>query len=406
MANGILSGHLVLYGRGDPTMTAHCFAADTTVAGACEHDPLRALRDLAEKLRQAGLREVEGDLIGDGSYFEPELVHGSWENDDLLWGYSAPVSGLVLNENAITLKIRPAGTVGQPAEIVADSLFPDLTFENRTQTVSDTGAAELELTRSADPWRMVVTGTVRLGARPRTESVAVPDPNQLAANAFRRLLAQAGIRIKGSTRTTTDSLETLNARSSPPLAEVESRPLSDWIFRLLSVSQNLYAELLAKQLGRQFGKAGSWKEGITVERRFLIDSVRVDSTQFSLYDGSGLSARDLVSPRTFVQLLRYMRQHPRYPVFAAGLPQGGISGTLRNRFQGSPLERRVRAKTGSIAAVNTLSGYLEAAGDSTDFTKPPVRIFSIQANHHTLSGRAMIQAIDSVVMDLWRSAKH
>src|SRR5690606_33239217 len=101
----------------------------------------------------------------------------------------------------------------------------------------------------------------------------------------------------------------------------ESRPLRDWIFPILNTSQNWFAEMTLKQLGRQFGKGGSWDGGLEVERRFLIDSVGIDSTAFKLSDGSGLSSNNLISPRAFTQLLRYMRTHRGWDTFAAGLPR-------------------------------------------------------------------------------------
>jgi D-alanyl-D-alanine carboxypeptidase/D-alanyl-D-alanine-endopeptidase (penicillin-binding protein 4) len=149
--------------------------------------------------------------------------------------------------------------------------------------------------------------------------------------------------------------------------------------------------MLLKQLGKRFGKAGSWPEGLAVERRFLIDSVRVDSTQFSLSDGSGLSSSNLMSPLAFTQLLRFMRRHPRYPSFAAGLPLAGLVGSLRDRFLRTALAGRVRAKTGSIARVQSLSGYIELGGGRA-------LTFSVEANHHAEDSRTMLATIDSVVV--------
>jgi D-alanyl-D-alanine carboxypeptidase/D-alanyl-D-alanine-endopeptidase (penicillin-binding protein 4) len=226
----------------------------------------------------------------------------------------------------------------------------------------------------------------------------VPDPNLYAARALRQALADAGVGVAGTTRSTTDSLLYAHRRSSPPLAEVQSRPLKDWIFPILNTSQNWFAEMLLKHLGKQFGKAGSWPEGLAVERRFLIDSMRVDSTQFSLSDGSGLSSSNLVSPLAFTQVLRFMRRHPRYSTFAAGLPMAGQVGSLKNRFIASPLAGRVRAKTGSIARVQSLSGYIELGGGKS-------LTFSVQANHHAESGRIMLNAIDSVVVEMGRGKR-
>ena len=133
-----------------------------------------------------------------------------------------------------------------------------------------------------------------------------------------------------------------------------------------------------------------------MERRFLIDSMGVDSTQFSLSDGSGLSSVDLVSPLTFSRILRYDRASAsRWQTFSPGLPQSGQPGSLRNRFTGTSLEGRVRAKTGSISRVNTLSGFIDMPGG--DYL-----VFSIQANHHTQSGRTILAQIDSVVVQMGR----
>ena len=139
--------------------------------------------------------------------------------------------------------------------------------------------------------------------------------------------------------------------------------------------------------------AGSWDEGLAVERRFLIDSVRVDSTEFSLQDGSGLSSGNLVSPLAFTKILRFIRGASP----GADLPRRaaavGRVGSLQSRFVGTPLEGRVRAKDGSIGGVNSLSGFIE---------RPDGRVwtFSVQANHHTQPGRTVIQAIDSVVVEM------
>ncbi|HEX6645471.1 MAG TPA: D-alanyl-D-alanine carboxypeptidase/D-alanyl-D-alanine-endopeptidase, partial [Gemmatimonadales bacterium] len=309
--------------------------------------------------------------------------------------YAAPVSGLTLNDNSIDIKWGPGATVGAPAVFSITPEYHGFTFENRTRTVGPDGETDV----GDNIWRHPGThdawadGTVALGNRGGTDYFAVPDPNLFAARALRHLLAEAGIGVGGPTASTTDSMAYAHARATAPLAEVASRPLRDWIFPILNTSQNLYAEVLLKQLGRQFGKEGSWSEGIRVERRFLIDSVGIDSTQFSVYDGSGLASENLVSPLAFTQILRYMRKHPRFATFIAGMPQSGKRGSLRTRFVGTPLEGRVMAKTGSISRVNTLSGYIDTP-DGRKLT------FSVQANHHTAGGRAALARIDSIVVEM------
>jgi D-alanyl-D-alanine carboxypeptidase/D-alanyl-D-alanine-endopeptidase (penicillin-binding protein 4) len=397
VVDGVLRGDLVLYGRGDPAFGVRCYAIDTMATGACERDPATPLRKLVEGLRAKGIRSVDGALIGDGSYFEATIVHPAWDYFDTFWWYAAPISGLTFNDNSVDIKWGPGPSVGAPAVFSIAPAYHGFTFENRTRTVESEGETDIgdRIWRHPGTHDAWAEGTVALGHRGGTDYFAVPDPNLFAARALRSLLADAGIAVTGETRSTTDSLAYAHARATPPIAEVASRPLRDWIFPILNTSQNLYAEVLLKQLGKQFGSSGSWREGIRVERRFLIDSVKVDSAQFAVFDGSGLAAENLVSPVAFTQILRFMRNHPRFSTFIAGMPQSGKRGSLRTRFIGTPLEGRVMAKTGSISRVNTLSGYIDAPGGRR-------LTFSIQANHHTAGGRAALARIDSIVVEMAR----
>lgn len=395
VVNGVLQGDLVLYGRGDPTFSQRCYAVDTMVAGACDTDPMQKLNDLAGQLARAGVRSVSGDVVGDGSWFEPLLVHPAWENYDLNWWYAAPVSGLGYNDNSIDIKYSTSDTVGPPATLTFSPDFGDVTLENHTRTVPRGQDETIDFYRTAGTLSVWAQGNVEAGRRPRTESFALPDPDIFAARALRAALAAQGIAVMGGTRSTTDSMAYEIVRRGLPLAEVSSRPLKDWIFPILNTSQNWYAEMTLKQIGKQFGRAGSWDEGLRIERRFLIDSIGVDSTQVALSDGSGLSASNLVSPLAFTQILRFIRTHPRAATFTAGLPQSGQRGSLKNRFVATPIEGRVRAKTGSISRTNTLSGWVELESGK-------VITFSVQANHHALRSAMILPQIDSVVVDMAR----
>lgn len=395
VVDGVLKGDLVLYGRGDPTFSRRCYTVDTTVAGSCDQNPMQGMAELAGQLKAAGIRTVAGNIVGDGSYFGPELIHPAWEAYDLNWWYAAPVSALGFNDNSLDISWKPGATEGAPAEISFYPDFGNVVLVNRTRTVGSDGRTTIDFFREPGTLRVRAVGDVRLGSNGGTEYLALPDPNFFAAAALRQALRDSGIAVLGRTGSTIDSTRYDHLRDQPPLAELESRPLKDWIFPVLNSSQNWFAEMLLKQLGRQFGEAGTWDEGLEVERRFLIDSVGIDSTQFSLRDGSGLASTNLVSPLAFTQLLAYMRRHPRWETFSAGLPRSGSRGSLRTRFVDTPLSGRVVAKTGSISRVHTLSGYIEMP-DGT------VRTFSVQANHHLQSGRDILEQIDRIVTEMGR----
>src|SRR5881398_234646 len=397
---GVLQGDLILYGRGDPTWSARCYAVDSLAPGACDSS-FTAIDAIADSVRAKGIRRITGKLVGDGSYFEPTMIHYAWNAWDLTWWYAAPVSGLGFHDNSVDFRIDPGPGVDAPPVITWSPDLGLITFENRARTVPADSTSTIgdNFFRTGGGWSIRAEGTVALGRKPWVESVAVRDPNLYAARALATSLGRKGVAVAGGAIGTTDSLAYRAARCcGSPLVEYRGRPLSDVIFPILNTSQNWFAEMLLKVLGHEIKGEGAWEAGLEVERRFLIDSVKIDSTAFALEDGSGLAAGNLVTPHAFAQLLAYMHRHPKRAPFLAGLPHSGQPGSLLKRFGGTALEGRVIAKTGSIDRVNSLSGFIERPNGRTI-------TFSIQANTHAVPYQQMLAQIDSVVVEIGKTSR-
>ena len=397
MDGGILRGDLILYGRGDPTWSARCFSVDTLAPGACD-STFTQIDRLADSIIAHGVHRITGKIVGDGSAFEPMTTAPGWNAWDLNWWYAAPVSGLGFHDNSVDFQITPGAALDAPPTVTWSPDLGMFAFENRARTVPPDSGTSIgdNFYRKPGTYEIWAEGTVTLGHRPWIESFALPDPNLYAARALAASLGRKGVAVEGGAASTTDSLAYRATRCcGSPLFEYRGRPLTDILFPILNTSQNWFAETLLKILGHELRGEGSWEAGLDVEQRFLIDSVKIDSTMFSLEDGSGLSAGNLIAPHAFVQLLDYMRRSPKNAGFMAALPHAARPGSLLRRFVGTPLDSQVVAKTGSIDRVNSLSGYIQRK-DGRTFT------FSIQANAHAVRYSDMLAQIDSVVVQLAR----
>jgi D-alanyl-D-alanine carboxypeptidase/D-alanyl-D-alanine-endopeptidase (penicillin-binding protein 4) len=162
------------------------------------------------------------------------------------------------------------------------------------------------------------------------------------------------------------------------------------------LSLNLHAEVLLRQLAYAFGDATSTAEGARVLRQFLLNA-GVDGGDFVFYDGSGLSDKDLVTPRATAKLLSYAAHDPKtggpQPWFAdwkASLPVGGEDKGLATRFAKPPLKDHVFAKTGTLGEARALSGYLDCASGRTV-------IFSIMVGNHAPGSNADRDVMDKIV---------
>lgn len=191
------------------------------------------------------------------------------------------------------------------------------------------------------------------GARTADGSTRVSDPAASAATDFRRELVRAGVKVAaGVARTPATS-------SATPVAQVTSPTLAQIVQRLLEVSDNNAAEVLLRQVGVAEGGDGSFTGGQAAVKRVL-KANGIDLAGSVLYDGSGLSRSNRLSPKVLVDVLRWAASDdaPQLRPLLAGLPVAGYTGSLADRMDHGPAagRGRVRAKTGTLTGVTSLAG--------------------------------------------------
>ncbi len=382
---GTVRGDLIVYGRGDPTFATR-FNPDTP------NDYYRGIDELAARIVAAGVRRVEGDIIGDESYFDGSPVANGWEWDDLQWWYGAEVSALTVNDNSVDLAVKPGARVGEPCEISIGPATPLVTIVDRTTTSAHGTIRELAVHRPLGQNVIEVSGNLPVDDRGYTASVAVSHPALLFASMLRLSLERQGVVFTGRTRTI-DARERiaspLQVSSLVEVAVRQSPPLSIIAAQTLKPSQNLYAELLLRALGKAAAtttdatRRTTDEAGIEAVRTFL-RGAGVDANKVVMLDGSGLSRANLVTADATLALLVYMNRHRYGVAFRDALPVAGVDGTLRNRMKATPAQGNVRAKTGTLGTANSLSGYVfSASGERLVFSlmiNNPPRDFSATAN--------------------------
>ena len=368
-ADGVLDGALWVEGRGDPSLVSE------------------TLWKLAEEISLRGITEVRGGLGIDSTYFDGARIHPDWEPVSAR-SYHAPTGAFAANYSSFRIEVFGGPRLGAPVTV---RIAPGLSyFRVRADARTAIGGGDLSVERSpaADGQGELVhvQGAFPLGAESKSywRSVALPEP--YAAALLRTQLAAQGIRVSGPVRigrVPDDARE---------LLRFEGERVDTLVHRLNKYSNNFIAEQLTKLLGAErFGAPGSWENGLRALRDYL-DAIGVSTRRVVIADGSGLSARNRVSPAVLVRVIREAAlRFGSGPEFLASLPLGGRDGTLEDRMNGDV--SGVRGKTGHLRHVSSLSGVLsDASGE--------ILVFSVLVNGARGDALEVDEAIDAFVVAL------
>ncbi len=343
--DGVLAGDLVIHGGGDPTLG---------VKGG--DDGERALVDeLATRIARSGVKRIAGNLVVDDSRFDRMLRHPSWPANQLHKWYCAGVSALTVARSCLTVAVKPGAASGAPAVVSLRPASGAYRLENRITTTSKKSEQVIIVDVKADRSIVRVRGRVWIKSAGYDAEVTVPDPTIFFGHVLHRALVRAGVSVRGKVVARRGAAAAL---SEPVLLAVVETPLLEVLGITNRRSQNLFAECLLKTLGVVEAGEGSFAAGAAVTGA-LAAGLGIPPAEFHQEDGSGLSRKNLVSPRAMTTWLTHILSTGDPTPFLATLPSGGAqNGSLRRRL--ADLGSDVRAKTGTIRGVSALAGYVRA----------------------------------------------
>jgi D-alanyl-D-alanine carboxypeptidase/D-alanyl-D-alanine-endopeptidase (penicillin-binding protein 4) len=356
ISDGTLNGDLAVIGRGDPTMSDRM-----------QKDAMTAMRSIADSLSQRGIRRITGNVVAVGNAFPGPVAGSGWGWDALSGASFAGVDELIFNEGLSTFRVRPGANIGDPAlvETRPSRTFPSVrvmatTIARDTSAPSTPGpggrggrGTRMSAYHDTLTSAVIVRGQIAIGD---SATITLPqhDPNTAFVAALTEAFAERGIAVD---RQATPWNQNAQADS---LFTVLSVPLKEIMPAMMKPSQNQIAEAFLRGVGLERAGVGTADSGRrVVERQFAAWNIPSDA--FIVRDGSGLSRSDLISPEAIVGILDAMRRSPNFAVFYESLPIAGVDGTIRTRMRDTPAQGNLRAKTGTLSMVRSLSGYVRTA---------------------------------------------
>ncbi len=358
---------LYVKGKGDPTLVTE------------------RLWNLAGDLAHMGIRRV-GDVVVDDTYFDGEREGPGFDQENGDKSYLAPTGAASLNWNVVAVNVAPGTGRGLSARVELEPASDFFEVVNRATTVSARAGRRLKVSSvvAGGRQRIVVEGRIAQGSRMQVVRRKIDDPALYLGYTLRKLLELRGVALRGRVRKG-------EVPSDARLVHVEeSDSLAEIIRRLNKTSNNFVAEQLIKTLGAEVkGAPGSWAKGVAAAEDFLSE-IGLERGSYLMKNGSGLNDTNRFSARQIVTILRAM--WARFPLqfeYVSSLPVAGRDGTMRWRMEETGAQGRLRAKTGTLENVTSLSGYVQSAGNRT-------LAFSVLVNDFPGRASGAVHSVDAI----------
>ncbi|MFD1040364.1 D-alanyl-D-alanine carboxypeptidase/D-alanyl-D-alanine-endopeptidase [Virgibacillus byunsanensis] len=375
----VLQGNVYVKGKGDPTLLKEDF------------------NHFAEDLKGQGIKKIKGDLIGDDSWYDDVRLSLDLNWSDEPYYTGAQVSALTLSPNedydagTVIVEVKPASKVGESPQVTMTPKTDYVTIVNKAETVAEDKSKSISIEREHGTNNIVVEGQIPLDGTRARSWAAVWEPTGYALDVFKKSLEEKGITFVGKTEMKTDG----TPKNATVLTSKKSMTLEELFIPFMKLSNNGHGETLIKEMGRVVHGEGSWDKGIEVVEN-VVSELGVDTETLLLRDGSGMSHKNMIPAEEISQLLYAAQDKNWFPVFENALPVAGeperfVGGTLRYRMTGDMTRGNVKAKTGSLTGMSTLSGYVTAK-DGEEL------IFSIMINNYVGSSVTSIEDAIATVL--------
>lgn len=343
--NGVLQGNLYLKGKGDPTLLSEDFDL------------------LAQKLASKGIKMINGNLVGDDTWYDNDRLSQDINWTDESYYYAAQVSALTASPNAdfdagtVIVEAHANSNVGKAATINVLPPTDMVKITNRSNTVASGGTKTIKIERQHGTNNIVIEGVVPEDGTVTREWIAISEPSYYALDLFEKSITKKGVKFAEKPKFILGK----TPRKVQLLTSKKSITLKELLIPFMKLSNNSHADVLAKEMGKVVYGEGSFEKGLQVIEE---NSARLglDMDMMMIRDASGMSHLNLVPANEVTNLLVSVQKETWYNTFLTSLPVAGVNerfvgGTLRNRMKIEPTVGNVKAKTGTITAVSALSGY-------------------------------------------------
>lgn len=381
-ADGEFVGNIIIRGLGDPSISKYFYKS-----------PIDILESWVKTIDESGINSIKGNIIGDDTYFDGSYYGPGWSWDDFSYYYSSQVSALSINDNRIDFFIYSGDSLGDVSRITPYPLTSYYRLVNNVRTSEPSSQSNITSIRDMNTNIIKLSGTVPFEISRKTSypySSTIDNPAMFFLDLFKSKLDEKKISFSGGMILKSDMHEFIDYATLTPLIEFYSPPLSEIISIINQESHNLAAEMLFKTIGKENSGVGSFYSGSEYVLKYLTKA-GVNTQNVRIYDGSGLSRLNLISPRNMVNVLNYIYRSPYKDIFIQSLAKPGEPGTLKRRMTRSKAEKSVFAKTGGMNYVSAICGYVNTSDNETF-------AFSIMMQNFTVPGTLATNLQDLILM--------